>query len=192
MTDQNLLQRIDRIESYIQIQQLPSRYAVAIDSRDIDAWVNLFVENVRVTKEISGRAALKATIDAQVREFYRSHHQICGHVIDFIDADNATGKVYCRAEHEDRGRWIVMIICYFDRYERRDGVWYFRKRDEQHWYSTDILERPSGPNFQQWPGQEDHPVNLPGRFPSWGEFWSRSDPAHIAALTKLPVGSVDK
>jgi hypothetical protein len=193
MTDQNLLQRIDRIESYIQIQQLPSRYAVAVDSRDIDTWVNLFVDDVRVTKETTGRDALRAMIDSHTRTFYRSHHQICGHVIDFIDADNATGKVYCRAEHEDRGRWIVMAICYFDRYERRDGIWYFRKRDEQHWYSTDVLERPSGPDFQQWPGPwKNNTPNLPGRFPTWGEFWSRSEPELIDELTKLPVGSTTK
>jgi len=53
---------------------------------------------VKVTKEVRGRAALKERIDADVRTFYRSHHQICGHVIDFVDDDHATGKVYCRAE----------------------------------------------------------------------------------------------
>jgi len=188
MTDAALLQRIDRIESQLAIQQLPVRYALAIDARDIETWVNLFVEDVRVTKQTRGRDALREQIDASVRTFYRSHHQICGHVIDFIDADNATGKVYCRAEHEDRGRWIVMIICYFDRYERRDGVWYFRKREEKHWYATDVLERPSGPDFQQWPGPwKNNPTQLPGEFPTWAAFWEKSDPQLVAELTSRPV-----
>ena len=47
-------------------------------------------------------------------------HQIVGHAIDFTDADHATGKVYCRAEHEYGVKWIVQAICYFDAYERRD------------------------------------------------------------------------
>ena len=42
-------------------------------------------------------------------------------------------------------KWIVMAICYFDTYERRDGQWYFLKRSEKHWYSSDILQRPGEP-----------------------------------------------
>ena len=34
-----LRRRIDRIESMQSIQQLPIRYAIAVDSRDLDAWV---------------------------------------------------------------------------------------------------------------------------------------------------------
>lgn len=53
MSDTELLRRIDRIESYQAIQQLPIRYAIAVDSRDLDAWVNLFVEDVQVDRSIS-------------------------------------------------------------------------------------------------------------------------------------------
>jgi hypothetical protein len=122
MSDVTLLERIDRIESHLAIQQLPPRYALAVDARDLDAWVNLFIEDVDCGRHGKGRDALKRWIDPQLRGFYRSHHQICGHIIDFIDAEHATGKVYCRAEHEDRGKWIVMLICYFDTYERRQAA----------------------------------------------------------------------
>ena len=187
MTESTLIARLDRIESHLAIQQLPSRYALAVDARDLDAWLDLFVEDVDCGRHGKGREALRRWIDPQLRTFYRSHHQICGHVIDFIDADHATGKVYCRAEHEAYGKWIVMAICYFDTYERRQGRWYFVRRDEQHWYSSDIVERPTGPNFQRWPGKESQSANLPGRFPSWEQFWSRSDPADIAKLTTEPA-----
>lgn len=187
MTDPTFLARLDRLESHLAIQQLPPRYALAVDSRDLDAWLNLFIDDVDCGRHGKGREALRRWIDPQLRTFYRSHHQICGHVIDFLDADHATGKVYCRAEHEDRGKWIVMLICYFDTYERRQGQWYFVRRDEQHWYSSDIVERPTGPNFQRWPGKEHETPNLPGRFASWSEFWSKSDPADIAKLTTEPA-----
>jgi hypothetical protein len=189
MTDAALLERIDRIESQLAIQQLPPRYALAVDSRDLDAWVDLFIEDVDCGRHGKGREALKRWIDPQLRTFYRSHHQICGHVIDLIDADHASGKVYCRAEHEDRGKWIVMLICYFDTYERRQGRWYFVRRDEQHWYASDIIERPTGPNFQRWPGKEEQAPHLPGRFASWAAFWASSDPAHIATLTTEPAAA---
>lgn len=184
--DAALLRRIDRIESQLAIQQLAARYALAIDSRDIDAWLSLFVEDVDCGRHGWGREALRKWIDPAVRTFYRSHHQVCGHVIDFIDDDHATGKVYCRAEHEARGKWIVMAICYFDRYERRDGRWYFVSRDEQHWYSTDILERPQGPNFQRWDAWPRNKPRLPHSFPTWKAFWEAGDPALPAELSSEP------
>ncbi|MBG6120002.1 MULTISPECIES: nuclear transport factor 2 family protein [unclassified Sphingobium] len=183
MTEE-LLRRIDRLESHQAIQQLPIRYALAVDSRNIDAWVSLFVEDVNCGKAGTGREALRGIITPGLKTFYRSVHQICGHEVTFIDDDHATGHVYCRAEHEDRGQWIVMAICYFDQYERRDGAWYFTRRRERHWYSNDVTERPGVP-FQRWPGHETQP-SLPAAFPSWAGFWQDSDPAYIAELTAQP------
>ena len=40
--------RLDRLESLAEIRQLPYRYALAVDSRDMDALVGLFVPDVRV------------------------------------------------------------------------------------------------------------------------------------------------
>ncbi|MGE0388155.1 MAG: nuclear transport factor 2 family protein [Gammaproteobacteria bacterium] len=188
MTDAALLRRIDRIESTLAIQQLPTRYARAVDSRDVDTWVNLFVEDVRVTREKHGREEMRKFIENAIRGFYRSIHYVCGHTIDFIDDDNARGTVYCRAEHEDRGKWIVMGICYFDRYERRNGTWYFRKRNEQHWYSADALERPNdGDSFQRWPGHDDAPPALPSAFETWKGFWDRAPAGLVNQLTRIPV-----
>jgi len=183
---ETLTRRIDRIESELAIGQLPSRYALAVDSRDLDAWVNLFIDDVDCGKFGRGRDALRRFIDPAVRTFYRSHHQICGHVIDFVDDDHATGKVYCRAEHEVEGQWIVMIICYFDDYVRRTGHWYFQRRREKHWYSSDILARPTGPNFQRWDLWKDRKPELPQAFPSWKPFWSGTDPEVLAKLTSVP------
>jgi SnoaL-like domain len=187
MTDLiDLARRLDRVESELAIRQLPARYALAVDSRDLDAWVGLFVENVDCGRFGSGREALRRFIDPGVRTFYRSHHQICGQTIDFTDADHATGTVYCRAEHETRGKWIVMAICYFDQYERRDGRWYFARRREKHWYSSDVLERPTGPDFQRWDEWKDRRCELPHAFPTWAKFWSSSDPALLAQLSSEP------
>jgi hypothetical protein len=172
MTAAALEQRLDRIESHLAIQQLPIRYALAVDGRDMDAWVRLFVPDVRVTKQTSGREALAVQIDGMVRTFKRSIHSICGHRIEFDDADpdHATGAVYCRAEHEVDDRWIVMAICYFDDYRRVDGEWLFSRRREKHWYAVDVNERPQAVGFKSWDGSGT--PNLPDQFPTWDQFWS--------------------
>ena len=92
--------RLDRLESLAAIQQLPIRYALAIDGRDIDTWVGLFVADVNCGRRGAGREVLRTIIEPAVRTFYRSIHQICGHQVEFDDADHARDTVYCRAEHE--------------------------------------------------------------------------------------------
>lgn len=189
MTDiTELARRLERTEARQAIAELPCRYAIAVDSRDIDSWVNLFVEDVDCGRRGKGREALRSFIEPSVRTFYRSIHQICGHVVDFIDDDTATGTVYCRAEHEDGDNWVVMAICYFDTYERRDGTWYFVRRKEQHWYAADMLERPSGPNFSNWPGQDTPAPRLPEAFPAWKGFWEAAGEQVVRLRTKFPVG----
>jgi len=183
---EELPQRIERIESQLAIQQLPIRYALAVDARDLDAWVELFVDDVSCGRHGRGREVLRRLIDPQVRTFYRSIHQICGHAIDLIDSDRASGRVYCRAEHEARGKWIVMAICYFDEYERRSGRWYFARRRERHWYSSDVLERPGQPRFQNWDAWPDAQPELPHAFATWTPFWSEGDAGLPGQLSGIP------
>jgi hypothetical protein len=144
----DLARRVDRVESQLAIQQLAARYAVAVDSRDLDTWADLFVADV--------------------------------------DSDHAKGTVYCRAEHEAGDRWIVMAICYFDTYERRDGRWYFLRRAEKHWYSSDVLERPGEPEFQNWPAWKDRKPTLPHQFPTWKRFWERTPAEELNKLSSQP------
>lgn len=162
--------RLDRVESQLAIQQLPVRYAMAVDGRDLDAWVGLFEPEVDMGRYGRGRDVLRSFIEPQVRQFYRSVHQIVGHRVDFVDTDRAKGAVYCRAEHEVDDRWIVMAICYFDEYVRVDDDWFFGRRREQHWYAADILEHPQAVGFDSW-GTSATPPALPHSFPTWTTFW---------------------
>lgn len=169
----DLVARIDRLESREAIRQLVSRYGVLIDARDLDGLADLFVEDARVTRSERGRAALRAVIEGLVRQFTTSIHFVGNQTVDFIDADRAEGVVYCRAEHEVGDQWIVMAIQYWDRYERRDGTWYFTGRKVKHWYAVDMLERPVGPDKTRWatPGAQ---ATIPTDYPSWGRFWAKA------------------
>lgn len=182
----DLAARIDRLESLAAIQQLAMRYALAVDGRDLDAWVNLFIPDVHCGRLGSGREVLRSMIEPALRSFYRSIHQICGHRIDFDGPDHAHGTVYCRAEHEDGDRWIVMAIAYFDSYERRDGEWLFVRRREKHWYAADWQERPAAP-FTGWPTHPT-PPDLPGDFDSWQPFWADEDEDSLRRLSAQPTG----
>jgi hypothetical protein len=192
MSETEILARLDRVESTLAIQQLPIRYAIAIDSRDIDALVELWADDVNCGSHGKGREALRGFIDPLIRDFYRTVHKITGHAIDFVDADHATGKVYCHAEHEYGDRWIVQAICYFDTYERRDGKWFFVRRDEDFFYTADHLERPQDADFLRWPGPapKHNPPMMLERLPSWVDFWSRSEVEKINQVTKHPVAEV--
>lgn len=181
----NLEARLDRLEALHMIGQLPIRYALAVDARDVDTWVGLFIDDVNCGRHGTGRGVLRGIIEADLRTCYRTIHQLCGHRIELDGADLAHGVTYCRAEHEDRGKWIVMAIAYFDDYARRDGEWFFVRRREKHWYSADWEQRPTAP-FNDWPGR-DIPARLPQDFASWRPFWDRVDPALVADLSRAPL-----
>lgn len=184
--------RIERVEAHLAIQQLPARYAVAVDSRNLDDLVSLFAVDVDCGRWGKGRDALKAFYGSAnvLTGFYRSVHLICGQTIDLIDSDHATGTVYCRAGHEDKDHWVEMSICYFDTYVRSEGRWCFERRKEKHWYSTDWQERPQhGTSFQNWPGKYDAPhfqPTLPQAWPSWQTYWDAAGTEARDKVTRSP------
>ncbi|BBZ70681.1 nuclear transport factor 2 family protein [Mycobacterium paraseoulense] len=181
MSRMTIEDRLRRIEDTLEIQQLPIRYAMAIDDRDVDAWVELFVPDVRVGRDRYGRDALRDALVSMVSQFYRSMHQIVGHRVELLDDTHAVGNVYCRAEHEVGARWIVMAIRYDDEYQRVDGRWLFTRRRENHWYAADHIERPQAVAFEGW--SVAGAPNLP-RATSWTDFWAGVD---TSQLTSQPV-----
>jgi hypothetical protein len=171
-----MAERVDRLESLESIRQLPYRYALALDSRNLDDLVDLFVADVPVGRNERGRAALWAWYDRAMRLPRTSVHTVANHVIDFDDADHARNIVYCRDELErpDAGEWEVGQLQYWDSYVRVDGEWCFARRRFLRWYLVDWHQRPSpgaGVNDGRDPLKA---AVLPDAFPSWGEFWSRT------------------
>lgn len=181
MTNEDLAARLAAVEDRLNIGQLPIRYALAVDSRDVDAWVALFEPDVDMGRYGRGREVLRDFITPQLRTFYRSLHLICGHRVELVDDTTATGKTYCRAEHEVGGRFVVMGICYDDTYAKVSGEWFFRRRKERHWYAVDVLERPQeAAHYTSWAPTGDYP-ELPQAFPSWTPFWSDVDTSELTA-----------
>ena len=152
-----LEERIDRLESIDAIRQLAGKYSLSLDMRDMDAHVNLFAPDIRVGKDKVGRAHFKAWQDDTLRDqFTGTSHHLGQHIIEFVDADHATGVVYSKNEHECGPEWVIMQMLYWDDYERIDGQWYFRRRLPCYWYATDLNKPPIGDMKMRWPGREPY------------------------------------
>lgn len=183
MSDETLLARLDRLESLEELRMLPAKYALALDMRDLDALVNLFPEDVRVSRDNSGRAALKAWMDETLRkQFTVTSHHIGGHIIEFKDADHAHGVVYSKNEHETGAEWVIMQMLYWDDYERIDGRWYFRRRLPCYMYAVDLNKPPIGDKKMRWPGREPYDGSWHELWPSWKEFWANKPADELPAV----------
>ena len=182
---QELLQRIDRLESLDAIRQLVAKYSLALDMRDLDAMVSLFPEDIQVGKNTFGRAAMKTWWDDTLRQqFTGTSHHIGNHIIEFEDPDHAIGVVYSKNEHEtpcaDGGsEWVIMQMLYWDHYERIDGQWFFRRRLPCYWYATDLNKPPVGDNKMRWPDREPYEGAFHQLFPSWQTFWENPEVAQL-------------
>ena len=75
-----------------EIRELAHRCAVALDSRDLDSLVELFVPDVRVGRE-SGRPALRAFFERSLADMGTTFLLVGTEVVDLDDADHAHGTV---------------------------------------------------------------------------------------------------
>jgi ketosteroid isomerase-like protein len=164
-----------RLEAYETIRQLAARYAVAVDRRDLDTLVTLFVPDVRVGRLGTGRDALRASFDESLRAIGVSVLHVGTHVIDLVDADHATGTVYCKGEIQDGDRWIHQAIVYDDEYRRVDGTWCFVRRVHRLFYGAEVGVNPLGLPPADWPAHHDGRGTLPEDWDTWTRFWARSD-----------------
>ena len=167
----------ERMLASVEIQQLAHRYAVSLDARDLDALVALYVPDVRVTRESSGRAALRADFDRSLRAVGATFLQVGNHVVDFADDANASGVAYTRGEIQDGGpestRWIIQAIQYHDRYEKREGRWLFARRKHLLVYGAELGANPLQLPPAEWPKRQTGRGSVPWSLESWQRFWRR-------------------
>jgi uncharacterized protein (TIGR02246 family) len=163
---------VERLLAHEDIRQLAARYALSLDSRDLDTLVGLFVDDVRVGRDRRGREALREMFETSLRSIGVSILQVTTHVIDVVDDDHATGHVYCSAEIEDGERWIHQAIVYADTYERRGGRWLFVRRRHELFYGAQAASNPLRQPPANWPEHHDGRGTLPERWEAWQQFWS--------------------
>ena len=170
MTAMDLEARIDRLESIEEIRQLVARYALAVDTRDLETLVGLFVADVEVGRLGTGRAALLESFREGLAPLGLTIRSVGTHVIDLVDAASATGEVYCTGEIDRDGVLLRQAILYRDTYRRDPEGWRFVRRNHLLWYSAPLGVDPRHLPLANWPKGHVGRGTVPEVFATYREF----------------------
>ena len=162
---------VQRLLACEEIRQLAHRYSLYVDSRDIDALAGLYVDDVQVGRDRFGREALRSDFERKLRGVGITILFVGNHIIDFEGDDRARGVVYCKGEIQDGERWLHQASQYRDVYERRDGHWYFVRREHLLWYGAELGENPLVLPPANWPERHTGKGTLPESWKTWRRFW---------------------
>lgn len=166
---------VARLWAHEQIRQLAAHYAVTLDSRDLDSLVDLFIDDVRVGRDMYGRDALRESFAESLGAIGVSILNVGTHAIDLVDEDHATGLVYCHGQIQDGDRWIHQAILYRDAYERRGDRWFFVRRVHELWYGQEAPSNPLAQAPADWPTHHDGRGTVPESWPTWNRFRAERD-----------------
>lgn len=153
-----------------EMSQLAERYALAIDCRDLDSLVALFVTDVDCGHFGSGREARRESFTSQLRPVGKGVMPVANHVIDFDDDAHAHGIVYSIAETTMPEGGIRQAIQYHDRYELREGRWLFVRRKHLLWYGVVLPYNPMDQPPAEWPKSQIGRGTVPECWESWRRF----------------------
>lgn len=172
------LTRLQRTVERDEIAQLLYRYAAAIDRRDLDELCALFAPEADFGAAGRGPAGARAVFTGTLGQIGVAVLVVGNHIIDFDDADHATGEVWCRGYIDDhREGFIEQMIRYRDRYRRVDGSWRFVGRRHQLWYGVATAESPLDQPDADWPSHQVGKGSLPYQETAWRQFWGDASPS---------------
>jgi hypothetical protein len=159
---------LERLVAHAEIGQLAAHYAVAMDSRDLDRLVALFVPDVRVGRD-TGHEALRRDFERALGAVGVTILNVGTHAIDLVDADHATGSVYCQGEVQVGDDWVHQAILYRDTYARLPDLgWRFVRRVHELWYGQVRTPNPLDQAPADWPARAVGRGTLPESWPTWG------------------------
>ncbi len=167
----------DDLVAIEEIRGLALRYALAVDRRDLDALVALFVDDVDAGAHGVGREALKASFTESLRAVGVTMLFVGNHLVE-LDADDhdlARGTVYCLGRIQagpGSPRMIEQAIQYSDRYRWSDGEWRFVGRKHELFWGVELDERPLAQPPAHWPASQVGVGTIPHRYGSWQRFWA--------------------
>ena len=176
---QQLLARVDRLESKDAIRALVSAYAIACDEHDMPRLMGLFSADARFDSPngamvANGRDAIEAMFIETFKirgPAYHWTHDVTVE-IDPNDPDKATGLVYSHAETTPNGVVSLAAMKYDDEYRREAGQWRFAKRTIRFLYYVPATEYTDGLSSTKRVviAGERLPADYPEALPAWQAF----------------------
>jgi hypothetical protein len=156
-----------------QIRQLPYRYATAIESRDIDAMVELFSPTARFGVHGDGPDGLRRLMATSLEGTVFAVILVANHLIELDGDGTAHGQVWahCFAQTPADG-FVEQLIKYEDRYEFRDGRWFFLHRKHRLWYGIGHDESPLRQPAANWPDSQVGVGDIPLADPIFRAWWT--------------------
>jgi ketosteroid isomerase-like protein len=127
---EDLLRRVDELESRAAIRDLVTDYCIGFDTRDTDRFMRIWHDDARWDigppfGSYTGAENIRRAVESELYPVWRETHHLASNLhLEFIDADHARGicNVDCMGATQDD---VVQMISasYKDRFERRRGVW---------------------------------------------------------------------
>jgi hypothetical protein len=188
-----MLKGIDRLEAIEAIQQLPLRYSVAIEHRDVDAMVALFSPNARFGPYGIGESGLRALMDNSMATSILAVVLVANHLVELDENNQAHGEVWARCyAQNDPGEFTEQLIKYEDTYEQVEGRWLFLRRRHRLWFGTTVDPSPLDQEEANWPQRQAGVGDVPladSVFANWYAVRRASTPQPITCDNPGPTTS---
>jgi hypothetical protein len=160
--------RLARLEARAEIQELLVRYTFLIDDHEFEALGELFTLEARFGSPGSsheGRAAIVANYRRLAELYPVTLHEARGVVLDFRDANRASGQVLGYSEQASAEHTVATSFRYDDEYVRLDGRWLFAARQVRTLYAMTHAELAAGglgwELRKRWPHRAPDVAELP-------------------------------
>ena len=142
-------QRLQRLEDRFAIMDLVAAYCSAIDSRDLDGFVDCFTDDAVVRHadgimRLDGREAIRDYYSARFPGYGVTFHYPHSHTVAFDGPDTAHGVVTAHAEIALDGAGWIAAFRYTDEYRREADRWRFAERVLACWYYLKLSDLPEG------------------------------------------------
>jgi len=179
---EDVLRRVDRLESKDAIRELATAYGIACDEHDIPRLADLFTEDACFDAANGamvgqGKGAIVAMFEETFKirgpAFHWTHDVTV--TLDDEDPNRAQGLVLSHAETTPNGVVSIAAMRYQDEYRREEGRWLFAKRVIHFLYYVPAADytRSLNQTKRVVMGGVRHKADYPENLPAWIAFANR-------------------
>jgi uncharacterized protein (TIGR02246 family) len=138
-----ILERLDRIESRTEIDELLADYAFGCDNHDEPRFLKIWTDDAEyhvggVFGDAAGKEEIRKVLQGIWESSPETHHWITDRVVRFTGADTAEGEAHtiCHVKNAE-GQEIFVSCDYANRYARRDSTWLIETCAlDVHWWKA--------------------------------------------------------